>query len=155
MAVTAHTALGLRDVSRTDLIVDGDGLPYFLEVNVAPGMTETSLLPMAVEAAGRDFGTLCRVSWNRPRAEAEPTVSRETRARRRSREQEPDGKQPRLDGEPGLFHVKQDYSSNPRMLAVASGAIVAMIRSRSSIVENSTTMRPFLRPRSTFTLVSK
>ncbi|MEV4180094.1 D-alanine--D-alanine ligase family protein [Streptosporangium canum] len=61
MAVTAHTALGLRDVSRTDLIVDGDGLPHFLEVNVAPGMTETSLLPMAVEAAGDDLGTLCRV----------------------------------------------------------------------------------------------
>ncbi|MDP9847930.1 D-alanine--D-alanine ligase family protein [Streptosporangium lutulentum] len=61
MAVTAHTALGLRDVSRTDLIVDEDGLPHFLEVNVAPGMTETSLFPMAVEAAGEDFGTLCRV----------------------------------------------------------------------------------------------
>ncbi|GAA2891434.1 D-alanine--D-alanine ligase [Streptosporangium fragile] len=61
MAVTAHTALGLRDISRTDLIVDGAGLPYFLEVNVAPGMTETSLLPMAAEAAGDDLGTLCRV----------------------------------------------------------------------------------------------
>jgi len=60
MAVTAHTALGLRDISRTDLIVDTDGRPHFLEVNVAPGMTETSLLPMAVEASGRDLGTLCR-----------------------------------------------------------------------------------------------
>jgi D-alanine-D-alanine ligase len=61
MAVIAHTALGLRDISRTDLIVDEDGLPHFLEVNVAPGMTETSLFPMAAEAAGEDFGTLCRV----------------------------------------------------------------------------------------------
>ncbi|MBG0814363.1 D-alanine--D-alanine ligase [Planomonospora sp. ID82291] len=60
MAVTAHTALGLRDISRTDLIVDGDGLPHFLEVNVAPGMTETSLFPMAVEAADDDLGSLCR-----------------------------------------------------------------------------------------------
>ena len=59
MAVTAHEALGLRDVSRTDIIVDADGNPYFLEVNVAPGMTETSLLPMAAEAADRDLGTLC------------------------------------------------------------------------------------------------
>ncbi|MFE0150967.1 D-alanine--D-alanine ligase [Nonomuraea sp. NPDC059007] len=59
-AVTAHTALGLRDISRTDLIVDATGAPHFLEVNVAPGMTETSLLPMAVESAGRDLGTLCR-----------------------------------------------------------------------------------------------
>ncbi|GLX01029.1 D-alanine--D-alanine ligase [Microtetraspora sp. NBRC 16547] len=60
MAVTAHAALGLRDVSRTDLIVDETGRPYFLEVNVAPGMTETSLFPMAAEAAGRDLGTLCK-----------------------------------------------------------------------------------------------
>ncbi|MGI5493073.1 D-alanine--D-alanine ligase family protein [Microtetraspora malaysiensis] len=60
MAVTAHAALGLRDISRTDLIVDETGRPYFLEVNVAPGMTETSLLPMAAEAAGRDLGSLCK-----------------------------------------------------------------------------------------------
>jgi D-alanine-D-alanine ligase len=59
-AVTAHTALGLRDISRTDLIVDASDRPYFLEVNVAPGMTETSLLPMAAEAAGQDLGDLCR-----------------------------------------------------------------------------------------------
>nr|BFE84979.1 hypothetical protein GCM10020093_075800 [Planobispora longispora] len=61
MAVTAHTALGLRDISRTDLIVDAEGRPHFLEVNVAPGMTETSLLPMAAEAAGEDLGSLCRI----------------------------------------------------------------------------------------------
>ncbi|GII97169.1 D-alanine--D-alanine ligase family protein [Sinosporangium siamense] len=59
-AVIAHTALGLRDISRTDLIVDASGECHFLEVNVAPGMTETSLFPMAVESAGRDFGSLCR-----------------------------------------------------------------------------------------------
>ncbi|GGL01493.1 D-alanine--D-alanine ligase [Sphaerisporangium melleum] len=60
LAVTAHTALGLRDLSRTDLIVDTQGQPHFLEVNVAPGMTETSLLPMAVEAAGQDLGAICQ-----------------------------------------------------------------------------------------------
>ena len=59
MAVTAHTALGLRDISRTDIIVDAAGDPHFLEVNVAPGMTETSLLPLAAEAAGQDLGELC------------------------------------------------------------------------------------------------
>ncbi|MBT0771273.1 D-alanine--D-alanine ligase [Kineosporia sp. J2-2] len=51
-ALAAHKAFGLRHVSRTDLIVDGSGIPWFLEVNVAPGMTETSLLPMSIEAAG-------------------------------------------------------------------------------------------------------
>ncbi|MGI5166129.1 D-alanine--D-alanine ligase family protein [Spirillospora sp. CA-253888] len=59
-AVTAHRALGLRHLSRTDLIVSPDGEVHFLEVNVAPGMTETSLLPRAVSAAGLDMGELCR-----------------------------------------------------------------------------------------------
>jgi D-alanine-D-alanine ligase len=58
-AVTAHRALGLRDLSRTDLIIE-DGRPFFLEVNVAPGMTETSTLPMAMESAGRALGVVCR-----------------------------------------------------------------------------------------------
>ncbi|GAB2867999.1 D-alanine--D-alanine ligase [Actinocorallia aurea] len=50
-ALTAHRALGLRHLSRTDLIVTPEGTPYLLEVNVAPGMTETSLLPLALQAA--------------------------------------------------------------------------------------------------------
>ncbi|MDT7548740.1 MAG: D-alanine-D-alanine ligase [Actinomycetota bacterium] len=58
VAVAAHVALGLRDLSRADLIVDADGVVHLLEVNVAPGMTETSLLPMAVDAAGLDLGTV-------------------------------------------------------------------------------------------------
>jgi D-alanine-D-alanine ligase len=57
-AIAAHSALGLRDLSRVDLIVDATGNPHVLEVNVSPGMTETSLLPLAVQAAGLDFGTL-------------------------------------------------------------------------------------------------
>jgi len=58
VAVTSHQALGLRDLSRTDLIVDADDEVWFLEVNVAPGMTETSLVPLSVEAAGLDLGRL-------------------------------------------------------------------------------------------------
>jgi D-alanine-D-alanine ligase len=56
LAVAAHRLLGLRDVSRTDAIVADDGTVEFLEVNTSPGLTETSLLPMAVEAAGRSLG---------------------------------------------------------------------------------------------------
>ncbi|MCA0253132.1 MAG: D-alanine--D-alanine ligase [Actinobacteria bacterium] len=59
MAVTAHRVLGLRDLSRADIIVDADGQPVFIETNSAPGMTETSLVPLSVEAAGYDFGLLC------------------------------------------------------------------------------------------------
>lgn len=59
-ALSAHEALCLRDLSRTDLIISADGGVHFLEVNVAPGMTETSLLPMAVAAAGWDLGQVCR-----------------------------------------------------------------------------------------------
>ena len=55
-ALAAHEALGLRDLSRVDLIVDEYGEPHVLEINVAPGMTETSLLPMAIQAAGLDLG---------------------------------------------------------------------------------------------------
>lgn len=58
VARTAHEALGLRDLSRSDLIVDEGGEVWFLEVNVAPGMTETSLVPLAVESAGLDLGTI-------------------------------------------------------------------------------------------------
>ncbi|CAM3602192.1 D-alanine--D-alanine ligase [Kibdelosporangium persicum] len=58
LAVAAHRLLGLRDVSRTDAVVAEDGSIYFLEVNVSPGLTETSLLPMATEAAGRSLGQI-------------------------------------------------------------------------------------------------
>ncbi len=54
-AVVAHRALGLRHLSRMDIIVRPDGTPVFIEGNVAPGMTETSLAPLAFEAAGRSI----------------------------------------------------------------------------------------------------
>ena len=57
-AVTAHQALGLRDMSRTDVIVDEAGTPWFLEAAVSPGLTETSVLPLAAAEAGRTLGTL-------------------------------------------------------------------------------------------------
>ena len=65
--LAACTAEGLRtvnglhllDVARVDTIVDAAGRPWVLEVNVAPGMTETSLLPMAAQAAGWSLPELC------------------------------------------------------------------------------------------------
>ena len=56
VALAVHEAFGLRDLSRSDLIVDADGVVWFLEVNVAPGFTETSTVPLAVQAAGLELG---------------------------------------------------------------------------------------------------
>ncbi len=70
LALAAHRALGLRDLSRTDIILR-DGEPVFIEVNVAPGMTETSLLPLAIEASEASFADVCSalVAVARRRAE--------------------------------------------------------------------------------------
>jgi D-alanine-D-alanine ligase len=69
-ALAAHGALGLRDLSRVDLIVDESGEPWVLGVNVSPGMTETSLLPLAVQAAGWDFGKVLATLVTRAAARA-------------------------------------------------------------------------------------
>ena len=61
LARASSEALGLRDLTRVDLIVGTDGAPTVLEVNVSPGMTETSLLPMAARAAGIELGEVCDV----------------------------------------------------------------------------------------------
>ena len=67
VAKSVHQALGLRDISRSDLIVDDQGHIWFLEVNVSPGMTETSLFPQA--ASEKDLGaiyvSLCEAALNR------------------------------------------------------------------------------------------
>jgi D-alanine-D-alanine ligase len=73
-ALAAHQLLGLRDVSRTDAIVDAAGRVQILEVNVSPGLTETSLLPTAAKAAGMALGELYG-------ALVERAVSRETAGR--------------------------------------------------------------------------
>ncbi|GAA2094060.1 D-alanine--D-alanine ligase [Microlunatus panaciterrae] len=59
VALRVHDVLDLADISRTDLIIDAEGEPVFLEVNVAPGMTETSAVPLAIEAAGWSLGKMC------------------------------------------------------------------------------------------------
>ncbi|MWV59323.1 D-alanine--D-alanine ligase family protein [Rathayibacter sp. VKM Ac-2754] len=56
VAVAIHELLGLRHLSRVDFIVDDAGLPWFFDANVLPGMTETSLVPQAIEASGRYLG---------------------------------------------------------------------------------------------------
>jgi D-alanine-D-alanine ligase len=57
-AELVHRTLGLRDLSRVDFIVDAAGAPWFLEANVIPGLTETSLFPLAIEASGTDASSV-------------------------------------------------------------------------------------------------
>jgi D-alanine-D-alanine ligase len=51
--------LGCSGFARVDVMLDqSDGQLYVLEVNPIPGLTETSLLPQAAEAAGIGFDEL-------------------------------------------------------------------------------------------------
>lgn len=59
-ALAVHRGLDLRDLSRIDLILDSDGVPQVLDVNIAPGQTETSLFPQAGIGSGEDLSELYR-----------------------------------------------------------------------------------------------
>jgi D-alanine-D-alanine ligase len=50
--------MGCRDLARVDFRVNPDGEWIFLEINTLPGMTSTSLFPMAAKRAGLSFETL-------------------------------------------------------------------------------------------------
>ncbi len=51
LALDMHRRLGCRGATRVDFRLDKSGRPFILELNTVPGMTETSLLPMAAKAA--------------------------------------------------------------------------------------------------------
>ena len=55
----SYRKLGLTGLARADFIVDDNDVPWFLEVNTIPGMTASSLSPMAARAAGTSFEELC------------------------------------------------------------------------------------------------
>jgi D-alanine-D-alanine ligase len=57
LAARTYETLGCSGFARVDLMLDTEG-PQVLEVNAIPGLTDTSLLPMAAEAAGIDFTSL-------------------------------------------------------------------------------------------------
>jgi len=58
LALAVHRRLGCRGASRVDFRMDRKGRPFVLEINTVPGMTETSLLPMAAKAAGLSYEAL-------------------------------------------------------------------------------------------------
>jgi D-alanine-D-alanine ligase len=58
LGVDTYRAMGCRGAARVDMRVDREGKAWVLEINTVPGMTETSLLPMAAKTVGIDFADL-------------------------------------------------------------------------------------------------
>jgi D-alanine-D-alanine ligase len=58
LALSTHRLAGLRDYSRTDIIVSKEGRPYILEINALPGLTPMSLFPDVARASGISFDAL-------------------------------------------------------------------------------------------------
>ncbi|NQT67450.1 MAG: D-alanine--D-alanine ligase [Actinobacteria bacterium] len=59
VAIAVHNSLKCTKLSRVDIMLDKkEKIPYVLELNTSPGMTDTSLLPMAAEEAGISFEEL-------------------------------------------------------------------------------------------------
>jgi D-alanine-D-alanine ligase len=59
LCLRAFNALGCTGWGRVDLMLDKAGVPYLLEVNTSPGMTDHSLVPMAARAIGMSYEDLC------------------------------------------------------------------------------------------------
>ncbi|TVQ36109.1 MAG: D-alanine--D-alanine ligase [Wenzhouxiangella sp.] len=58
LCLQAFEVVGASGWGRVDLMLDGKGQPWLLEVNTTPGMTERSLVPKAAHAAGIEFEEL-------------------------------------------------------------------------------------------------
>jgi D-alanine-D-alanine ligase len=58
LGAAAFTSLGCSGVARVDFRLDPENRPFCLEVNTVPGMTETSLVPMAAREGGIDYRAL-------------------------------------------------------------------------------------------------
>lgn len=61
VAVIAHETAGCRGVSRVDFMISDDGIPYVIEINTSPGMTETSDLPAQSKIMGIDYDNLVEI----------------------------------------------------------------------------------------------
>ena len=58
LGLESARVLGCRGVSRADFRLDAEGVAYCLEVNTVPGLTPTSLVPMAAKAHGLSYDQL-------------------------------------------------------------------------------------------------
>lgn len=58
LALACYREIGCRTFGRVDMILDGDGAFHVLEIDTIPGLTDTSLMPKAAQAAGMAFDEL-------------------------------------------------------------------------------------------------
>lgn len=63
IAIKAFNACGCKGVSRVDFLI-ADGIPYVLEINTSPGMTDLSDLPAQSAAMGISYDTLVQIILN-------------------------------------------------------------------------------------------
>jgi D-alanine-D-alanine ligase len=59
ICVEAFELIGARGWGRVDFMLDAQDAPWLIEVNLVPGMTSHSLVPMAARACGMDYAALC------------------------------------------------------------------------------------------------
>lgn len=61
LSIKSHNAIGARGMSRVDFVVSKDNVPYILEINTIPGMTDLSDLPAQSKAMGIDYENLVKI----------------------------------------------------------------------------------------------
>lgn len=61
LCIKACSVADCRGVVRVDVMLSEDNVPYVLEINSVPGMTQTSLVPDAASHVGISFGQLCEM----------------------------------------------------------------------------------------------
>lgn len=64
IGLKVYNILNCKGAARVDIILSEDNVPYVLEINTIPGMTERSLLPKAVSASNIDFNQLVSMIIN-------------------------------------------------------------------------------------------
>lgn len=64
IAVKSHEITGCRGVSRVDFMISDDGIPYVIEINTSPGMTDTSDLPAQSKVMGISYDDLVQIILN-------------------------------------------------------------------------------------------
>ena len=123
--------MGLVDLSRIDMILDADGVAQVIDINIAPGMTETSLFPQAVEASGVDLGelyeTICADALRQAPLALRPRRARDALNARRDAASSSPGRRPTWP-KPGSL-----------------GLMIWTMRLRSSTVANSIVILPLAR----------